>query len=135
VRVTDGSGELTVRVTSGATGLFGTAAPQFGFDVVGVLGERDGVWQVFPRSTADVVAHPMPEPPDAGIQASHDATAGANPDAAGGRDASVVRRDAGGDPFNPPADDSGCSCTTGAPQETMLGVLVVLGLFLRRRRA
>jgi HAD superfamily hydrolase (TIGR01662 family) len=54
VRVTDGTGEVTLRVTPGAVGVFGAAAPQYGFQVTGVVGEFDGTWQLFPRSADDV---------------------------------------------------------------------------------
>lgn len=140
VTVRDDSGEITVRITSG-TDLFGTEAPQYGFDLVGVAGqftsETDGTmggYQVLPRSVEDVVAHAAPPPPpDAGFPDS-----GVVPGRDGGtsgRDAGTVDTGTGG---TGGTEDSGCGCSTseGADRGALglLGGLLVLGLAIARRR-
>jgi MYXO-CTERM domain-containing protein len=138
VRVTDGTGELTLRVTPGAVGVFGAAAPQFGFHVTGVVGEFDGTWQIFPRSAADIVAKPMPPPPpDAGVDADASTMPGA--DAAVRADAGTTPRlDSGTtSPAPQPTESEGCSCgvtSQGPSAELMLGLALLAGLVLVRRR-
>ncbi len=145
VTATDGSGgDITLRVTPGATGLFGSAAPQYGFTLTGVVGQFDQTWQVFPRSAADVIANPAPPPmdasvsddaatsnPDGGVSSRPDATVAGRPDAAGG-----------GDPIPQPTTDEGCSCATAAPGgvpslDLLLGIALAIGcaVSFRRRRA
>lgn len=129
VEITDGTETIVARVTS-TTDLFGQPAPEYGFDLRGVLNERDGVWQVFPRSQADVTAHPPPAMPDAGMTA--DSGNNNNPDA-GNNNPPDAGTGGGG---NPPDDDDGCGCTAtrNAPGGSVLGLLFLGALLLRRRR-
>jgi MYXO-CTERM domain-containing protein len=156
--VTDGTGTLSVRIWE-ATNLARTGAPSWGFDISGVLsqraaggpnGTREG-YQLWPRSIEDVVAKPMPPPPDAGVSDTGaplpdggvpPADAGLPPADAGqpGADAGVVARDSGsGGGTNPePREDDGCGCATTPSREAPGGLafagLLMLGLVLRRRR-
>lgn len=143
VTATDGTGEIILRVTPGATGLFGAAAPQHGFTLTGVVGQFDRDWQVFPRSAADVIANPAPPPMDASV--SDDAASSGADGGTGGRDASTSgRADAVGttDPLPQPTTDEGCSCGTAAPNgvpslDLLLGLALALGCLIgtRRRRS
>lgn len=138
VRVTDGTGEVTLRVTPGAVGVFGAAAPQYGFHVTGVVGEFDGTWQLFPRSAADVVAKPMPPPPaDAGVNA--DASTNPGADASTRADAGTTSRADSGtsSPAPQPTVSEGCSCgvaSQGPSAELGLALVMLAGLVIARRR-
>lgn len=140
VTVSDGTGELVLRVTPGATGLFGAAAPQFGFSVTGVVGQFDNTWQLFPRSADDVIAEAAPPIMDAGV--SPDAAA-PGPDGGSSRaDASTApRADAStnGNGNGNGEDDSGCGCASVAPHgvpslDVVLGLALLAGLVIARRR-
>ncbi len=134
VNVTDGTGQLEVRVTSSCE-LFGGVAPQYGFHITGILTEFSGRWQIIPRSAADVVAKPAPPMPDAGFPedtgvAARDA--GSNPRADGG----VAAVDSGSDPLG--NDGGGCGCTTSSQSSLAapgLFAFALLGLWARRRRS
>jgi MYXO-CTERM domain-containing protein len=131
IRDMDGN-QIVVRVTTGATGVFGQAAPQYGFDIRGVLNERNGVWQLFPRNADDISAHPMPPLPDGGM-GGMDATPGTD---------TGVRPDAGTGPgtdsgtgTNP--DEEGCDCSAarhGSSSGAFGLILLALGAFIRRRK-
>ncbi|MCC7383688.1 MAG: lamin tail domain-containing protein [Deltaproteobacteria bacterium] len=133
VTVSDGTGTITLRVTS-ATDIFGQAAPQFGFDVQGVLVEftnnNGTTWEVFPRGSEDIFAHAAP-PMDAGV------ADGAPVGDGGSRvDGGVNPRvDAGGS-GNPPPEDGGCGCSTASPASPLasLALFALLGLCLALRR-
>ncbi len=130
VPITDGTNQVTLRVTTGAD-IFGQAAPQYGFDVRGVLNERDGQWQIFPRGAGDISAHPMPPPTDGGVVGMDGSTGG--PDGGGNRPDAGSGSDAG--TSNP--DEGGCGCTsTPGPAHGGGAVfgLLLLGLFFFRRR-
>lgn len=134
VDVTDGTGEVTLRVTP-ATDLFGRMAPQFGFSVTGVLSQRNADWQIFPRSASDIVANAPP--PDAGVIDPDSGTT--NPDGSTVRpDASVGPRADAGTQVDPPDEDDGCGCSTRsthqAPASAAVLALLGLALLLRRRK-
>lgn len=152
IEITDGSGNINLRIWAG-TGLDMAPAPQFGFDVTGVLSQRatdgqDGTmggYQLFPRRSEDILAHAPPPPPDAGV-----VDTGPTPDSGTGRpdagagfaDATTTpAADTGGGGGMGAVDDEGCSCTTNAPARGHAGWLAaVLGLLVtgraggRRRR-
>lgn len=147
VGVTDGSADVVLRITPAARGVFGAEAPRFGFHVTGVVGEFDGIRQLFPRNADDIVAKAEVFP-DAGVEDAGEPVdaAGDRPDAGPARDASVIVRDAGGasvpdtgvTPVLPDESDSGCGCSTGRPAalgEAALGLALVAGLRRKRRRA
>jgi MYXO-CTERM domain-containing protein len=124
VLATDGTNQIALRVTTG-TDLFGTPAPQYGFDVVGVLNERDGSWQVFPRGLADISAHPAPPMPDAGMVDG----------GGGGPDGGTGGPDTGTGPgggSNPEDDGCGCSASDRAGSSPL--VLLLAGALLLGRR-
>jgi MYXO-CTERM domain-containing protein len=147
VGVTRSGADVVLRITPAARGLFGAETPRFGFHVTGVVGEFDGIRQIFPRNADDIIAKAEVFP-DAGVDdlgEPEDAAVG-RPDAPPGRDATVGARDSGvagpvdtgPTPALPDESDSGCDCSTGRPTslvEAGLGLLLVAGLRLRRRRA
>jgi hypothetical protein len=147
VWVSDGGADVVLRITPAARGVFGAETPRFGFHVTGVVGEFDGIRQLFPRNADDIVAKPEVFP-DAGVEdAGGPVDTGAErPDAEPARDASVVARDVGGAsvpdtgvtpvPF-PEEADSGCGCSAARPTsvlEAALGLALVAGLRRGRRR-
>ncbi|MCK6551199.1 lamin tail domain-containing protein, partial [Myxococcota bacterium] len=86
VDITDGTGTITVRVTSLVTSLSGQAAPAGAFGIRGILGQfaASGVggYQILPRDANDLFAATSPTDAGVGLDASA-------PDAAQGQDAAV----------------------------------------------
>ena len=158
--ITDGTGTTTLRVWSGV-GMDGSAAPQAGFHLTGVLAQRgalDDGYQIWPRGLGDIEAKAGPpmrdagtnpasdagtNPADTGESPRSDAAAGFDDATTGSSDAGVVTPQAdtgtggnnGGGAVKPPTDD-GCSCNASAPANTTAGwmVLLLLGLALVSRR-
>ena len=152
-QITDGTGDLTVRVWSG-TNIGGTPAPAFGFQITGIVGqfdnEGDDGYQLWPRSLEDIVAN-APPPVDAGPSTMDggtpglDATTGSGRDATTGgtRDAGVGgRADAGtGGPGGPGGgdgvvEDEGCGCETSSTGGggSSVALFAVLLLAMTRRK-
>ncbi len=140
VTITDGTGMMDLRVYSG-TDLFNTAAPRYGFDVKGVIGQFDSSsphttgYQIQPRGMADIVAKPMPPPVDSGLPPGADA--GPRADATTRTDSGItVRTDGGSGGSEEPAEDSGCSCSTqqSDPASGLFAIASVLFLALAMRR-
>jgi MYXO-CTERM domain-containing protein len=136
VPITDGTNEIVVRVTPGAVGVFGQAAPQYGFDIRGVLNERDGTWQLFPREAGDISAHPMPPAPDGGMTGMDAAPGDSGTDTGVRPDSGVGGNpDTGTGGTNP--DDEGCKCgaTRHGSSSSAFGlILLALCAFIRRRK-
>ncbi|MFO0727004.1 MAG: lamin tail domain-containing protein [Myxococcota bacterium] len=135
VPVSDGTGELDVRVTSSCD-LFGAPSPQFGFHVTGILVEFNGRWELLPRSAADVFAKPEPPMPDAGMVADSGNQGGNDSGGQPGADAGVHAADSGNG-GNPMEDKGGCGCSAGSPSGLGAPGLLGLGLlamYLRARR-
>jgi MYXO-CTERM domain-containing protein len=139
VSIKDDTGTMNVRITS-STDLFGASAPQYGFNVRGVVGQfaaeasgTTGGYQLAPRSSEDIFAKPAPEVPDAGPRPDSGSTTA---DSGTGRaDSGTVFADAG--TGGNPSEDSGCGCTTtSTPADTglALGAIAMLGLALALRR-
>lgn len=149
--VTDGSGEITIRIWEG-TNLVGANVPVGPFNITAILsqramGGRNGVvggYQLWPRSSDDIFQGAV-SPPDAGLMpmpdagqphSSNDGGGGTNSGAPDSGTSEIIKLDGN----KPPVADSSCSCYAGGPiddQQILWPLLLLLAwrFAARRRRA